>query len=429
MKKIIMILTTIFIVLFTNLNLVLSEDLNQNVQEQPEINIIRIFLDKKSITMLEGEEVLLSVDYLPNNATNKELIWTSSNNNVVKVENGKVTARNAGKAKITVTNSSKTASAECTVTVNEKPPSEIKVSKIEVDKLSIKLKVGETETVKATVLPSNATNKELIWSVAGKKKPTSRNQVIMVENGKITALGKGTAVVSVMDSSKTIITKINVTVLDNDNVNSEVKITKLNINKPSIIIKKGDVEVLGVTILPSNASNKELIWTSSNEKVATVDNGVVTGLNIGDTVITVTNKDKTVESKSNVKVIDSQVIEIPLKSITISKKEINLYKGNEFLLVASPVPGNSTDNELIWSSTNENVAKVYEGRVVALGIGTTDIIVSNKEGNIQAKCIINVKEIESEEEEIPIDFDFLIILGIGVGVLVVLWLLIKFAKK
>ncbi len=430
----------LFLVFFLNINFVSAEDEKiliidskqeqqpeqQEQQQQTEIKMTRIILNKTILSLTEGDTEILSATIQPENATNKDLIWSSSNVNIAKVENGKVTAKNAGTAKIKVSNKDNTVSAECNVTVMEKAPVEIPMKKIEVNKLTLKMKVGDKETIVAKILPENATEKDIFWSVTNGK---SKIKVVTVENGTITALNKGTAVVSVSNKSKKVITKISVTVLEADNKNEEVKITKLNMNKPSLNLKIGEKETLIASILPSNATNKELIWTSSDTSIVTVENGKVSAVGKGEAIITVTNKDGTIEAKSNIKVLEVSDEEIPLKKIVINRTEMSLYVGNEQLLVASLIPGNTTDTEVYWSSSNEKVAKVEEGRVIATGIGGAVITITNKDKTVSATCDVIVTDLLDEDRESFIDFDFIKILAIGIGVLLLFGFLIKIGKN
>ena len=156
----------------------------------------------------------------------------------------------------------------------------VSVNSVSLNKNELSLGKGATETLVATVLPSNASNKNLTWS-------SSDDNVATVDsNGLVTAVGGGNANITVttVDGGHTAQCEINVIV----NVNS------VSLNKNELSLDKGATETLVATVLPSDASNKSITWSSSDDNVATVDsNGLVTAVgNIGDNAnITVTTVD------------------------------------------------------------------------------------------------------------------------------------------
>ena len=154
-----------------------------------------VSLDKSSATLIEGEELTLKATVNPENASNKNVTWTSSDSSVASVADGKVTALKAGKATITVKtdDGGKTASCEVTVTPKVYP-----VESVSLDKSSATLIEGEELTLKATVNPENASNKNVTWT-------SSDSSVASVADGKVTALkaGKATITVKTDDDGKT----------------------------------------------------------------------------------------------------------------------------------------------------------------------------------------------------------------------------------
>ena len=141
-----------------------------------------VTLNKTKLTLEKNKTATLTATISPSNATNKTIIWTTSNSSVATVSNGKITAIGPGTATITAkTNNGKTASCKVTVTT---PVSSVKLSKT-----SLTLIKGTSETIKATITPSNAANKTVTWS-------TSNSKVATVSNGKVTAISAGTATIT-----------------------------------------------------------------------------------------------------------------------------------------------------------------------------------------------------------------------------------------
>ena len=131
----------------------------------------------------------------------------------------------------------------------------------------------------ATVNPENASNKNVTWS-------SSDPSVVSVVNGYIVALktGRATITVKTEDGGKTATCEVTVNT-------KTVPVTSVSLDKTSVELIEGDVITLTATINPSNASNKNVTWSSSNPSVATVSNGKVTALKVGNATITVKTED------------------------------------------------------------------------------------------------------------------------------------------
>ena len=162
-----------------------SKEFTLTIDQQGTIHVTSVSLDKTSLELTEGGTGTLIATVEPNNATNKNVTWSTSNASIATVNNGEVTAVSAGTATITATADGK--SATCTVTVTA---ATVPVTGVTMNKTSTSLYVGDTETLTATVAPEGATNKNVTWS-------TSDASVATVENGVVRATGRGTATITV----------------------------------------------------------------------------------------------------------------------------------------------------------------------------------------------------------------------------------------
>ncbi len=160
---------------------------------EQEVVVMSVALNKTSLALEIGESETLSVTVLPNNATDKSIIWVSSAQSVATVVNGKVTAVGGGTTTITATTSNGK-KATCSVTVNEPAPEIIEVTSISLSQTSLTLEIGESQTLTAAVLPDNATDKSVTWS-------SSEPSVATVENGKVTAVSGGTTTITATTSN------------------------------------------------------------------------------------------------------------------------------------------------------------------------------------------------------------------------------------
>jgi uncharacterized protein YjdB len=147
------------------------------------IAVSEIRLDKTELTLYEGEEETLTASVSPEDATDKTITWTTSDKSIASVESGKVKAVGKGTAKITASAGGK--SASCNIEVLRP------VSGISLNKTTLELPLEKTETLTATVIPSDATlREEITWS-------SSNTQVATVDGGKVTAVSMGAAMITV----------------------------------------------------------------------------------------------------------------------------------------------------------------------------------------------------------------------------------------
>jgi len=156
-------------------------------------------------------------------------------------------------------------------------------------KSSTYILVGNTETLNATITPSNATNQNVTWR-------SSNSAVATVStSGKVTAVAKGTATITVttVDGGKTASCTVTVAA-------ENVPVTGVSLNKSSISLNVGGIEDLAAAIMPSNATNQNVTWYSSNTRVATVSDGTVTAVAAGSATITVTTIDGNKTASSSV---------------------------------------------------------------------------------------------------------------------------------
>ena len=246
------------------------------------------------------------------------------------------------------------------------------ITSITLNKSNITLSKGTSETLKATINPSDTTDdKALKWT-------SSNPNIATVDNtGKVTAVGGGTATITVKSQN-------------GKEASCEVKVTSkiesISLNKSNITLSKGTSETLKATINPNDVTeDKTLSWTSSNTKVATVDNtGKVTAVSGGTATITVKSQNGK-EASCEVKVTSK------IESISLNKSNITLSKGTSETLKATINPSDATDDKtLTWKSEDENIAKVDgNGKVTGVGTGTTNITVTTSNGK-SATCKVTV---------------------------------------
>lgn len=330
--------------------------------------VSKVTLDQPSLSLKEGATATLKATVEPANATDKTLIWASSNADLVSVDkNGKVTAKKAGHAVITAT-AANGVKGECKVTVTKEAAPDVAVTGVSLNKKSLTLAPKKTATLTATVAPKNATNKTVTWK-------SSNTKVATVKNGKVTAKAAGTAKITVKTANgKTATCKVTV----------KVAVKKVKLSKTKVTLGVKEKLNLKATITPKNATNKKVTWKSSNKKVAAVSSkGMVTAKKTGKATITATVDGKKVTCKVTVK-------KAPTKStkVTLNKKKVTLKVKKSFQIKAK-VSSKYGSNKFLYTSSNKKVAKVSStGKVTALKKGTATITV--KTFNKKAKATIKI---------------------------------------
>ncbi len=365
-----------------------------------EVPITGIVLDKTELALenkITGDNTIYATAVIkatiqPEDATgDKEITWTSSDEQVVTVKDGNVTAVSDGTAIITATTSNgKTKTCNVTVTSTEIKDL-IAAEEITLDKTEGELEEGQTLQLTATITPEEATIKECNWS-------SSDETIATVNaNGLVTAKKAGTATITVTTKDGSELSKkCEITVTP-----AKIAVTGITLDKISTQVQEGKLVQLVATVTPDNATVKDCEWTSSDETIATVDaNGLVTTKKAGKVTITVTTKDGSeLSAKCEITVISSKV---EVTGITLDKTSAEAEEGKTVQLVATVTPDNATVKDCEWTSSDETVATVdVNGLVTAKQAGTAVITVTSKDNSeISAECTITVTSAAPEKVEV-----------------------------
>ena len=248
---------------------ILSTALINNTTNVP---VTGITVNNSSVTLSSTQTVQIIASIAPTNATNKNILWTTSNASIATVLNGLITAVNVGSATITATTVDGSYTATISVTV------QLGVASVSVNISNVALRVNQTVQIIATVLPANAPNKTVTWS-------SSNTNVARVSNtGVITGVGNGNAIVTTRTQDGNKVATVNVTVT--------TPVTNITLNISSVSLVPGATRQITATVIPTTASNKTVTWSSSNSSIAKVGNhGLITGVKLGTATITATTQD------------------------------------------------------------------------------------------------------------------------------------------
>ncbi|WP_435575516.1 Ig-like domain-containing protein [Clostridium algidicarnis] len=256
-------------------------------------------------------------------------------------------------------------------------PKVIKTTSVSLNKTTSNLILGETDKLQATVNPSDASNKAVTWK-------SSDNSILTVDaNGTVTAVNKGTAIITVttVDGNKTASCTFT--------VNS---IKSVSLNKTTSSLTVGETDTLLATINPANAKNKAVTWKSSDDSILTVDaKGTVTAINEGTAIITVTTVDenKTASCSFTVNPIKN------VSSVSLNKTTSDLIVGQTDTLLATVNPKDATNKDVKWKSSDDSILTVdTNGTVTAINQGTAIITVTTVDGSKAASCTFTVNPIK-----------------------------------
>lgn len=248
-----------------------AADVSQFIAHLYTTPVTGVTLDKTSQALVVGGTVELVATVAPDSATNKAVTWTSSDSTVAEVSAaGKVTAKKAGTATITVTTEDGGKSATCAITVSA---AAVPATSVTLDKTTASLAVGADVTLAATVAPAGSTD-TVAWT-------TSNAAVATVANGKITAVAPGTATITATAGSKSATCTVTVT----------AAVSKVELNKETAsVVVESELDLSAtVTANPDAADYKKVTWTTSDATIATVENGKVKALKTGTVTITATS--------------------------------------------------------------------------------------------------------------------------------------------
>ena len=341
--------------------------------------------DKTSTILVVGETKQLHAAVVPENAGNKNLIWTvtpaafSDASALTIDENGLLTAHkstNGHAATVTVTSEWGHYSGNCYVSVRDT----IHPTSIYVHDISRSMNLGDTQQLSVTFYPDNSDNMNVVW--------TSSDETILTvsETGLVTAVGFGTA---------------NITATAEDQTNAyeghAISYTTLNITIAPILVNRiewqtepklemtvGDTQQLAVILSPDNATDKTVSWTSSDTNVLTVSqDGLVTAVGEGRASITATAEGSDPNWKESVSTwwIEVKKLYIPVESIVINEGDQKLGVGESKQLTVTILPKNATDQGVGWESSSIRNVSVDNGLVTVLRYFTEPVTITASTSN------------------------------------------------
>ncbi|MBW7455241.1 Ig-like domain-containing protein [Paenibacillus sepulcri] len=360
-------------------------DLVQSVQVTVTKKVKALTKDTQILNLRKNESgaIKLTATYSDNSTQDVASIadWSSSNEKVATVLNGSVTGISSGSATVTATLGKKTVTIDVNVEL---------VNRIAVNKSKLSLLLTGSETVVLTATYPDGTTKDV---TADAKWSSSDDQVADALKGVITGYAAGTAVITASYGTKT--TSITVDV---------DKTIALNVDQDSIFLHiKGTPQQLKVTAQYADGRNSDITsdaeWTSSDETVAYVSNGLVTGYKSGSAVITAKYNGKSVDIDVDVEVVNHLDVS-PVKVVMSAGDTGNLA------LIATYADGKPEDitEKADWSSDNEDVAYASKGLITAYKSGTAQISGSYGGKTIKVTVYVDVpSKLTTSSKEVNVE--------------------------
>lgn len=307
------------------------------------------------------------------------LVWTSSDEAILTVdEDGLVTAVKEGKATITVSQTidNVTKTATCTITVIGA------ITKIELDPSSKQIKIGDLLTINAKITPKT-NGASLKWITSDPATVSLEQEGDLASTVK--GLREGIAVITAINQENVVVGSCMITVV------GDHSIKKLTLSQTNVTTSLAEKTLpLYATITPPDAENEPIVWSSSDNTVATVDQkGLVTLKKSGTvTIICTAKNDASLAASCRITILQA------VTGIKLDQNNITMNVGETFRLTYVLTPANASNVAVTWTSTNNAVASVDKnGQVSAKGVGQASILLKTNDGGYIATCLVNVNRV------------------------------------
>ena len=317
--------------------------------------------------------------------SNKAVRYSCSPEGAITFDSGKLYGQKAGTATITVSAMDGSGVyATKQINVKESKESYVGVTGLQWDEIQeFTLRIGGDEKDKThqcvvTALPENASNPMINWK-------SGDTGIATVENGLVTAVGKGTTyIIATSDDNASCSRSYFVTVK-----RAVTGITWENESSGSITMNRGDSKQLNAVVSPADADNTRINWKSDDKKVVTVDDfGNVYAVGAGTTTVWAVSDDN-----PNISIGMVITVKVPVEAVKVSTDEVELTAGGTATVKAWVLPEDTTENKtIIWESKDPGIATVEDGVITAVKAGTTTILAKNSASGKHAEINVTVNK-------------------------------------
>lgn len=341
--------------------------------------VSRIDISRTLMDLNIGEEAVLEAQIVPSSASEQRVTWSSNKPEIVSVtQDGVIKAEGLGEpAVITAYIVDRNATIRSTCIVNVVVP----ITSLSLSPASKTLAKGENLFLTKSITPSDATNSSVVYA------STDTSVATVDADGKVTAIAGGHCYITARSLNRDMVSSCYITV--------DEKVSKIKLDTAKRMMKKGSKYALSATITTATATDKELAWSSSNKKVATVNaKGIVTAKGYGTATITCKAMDGS-GKKATCKVTVRRYV----TSLKMNHTKLTLQLNKSATLTAKIAPANADVQKLKWTSSNKEIATVKNGVVTAKKLGTCYITCAATDGSgKKVRCKVTVKRVVTDDD-------------------------------
>lgn len=381
----------------------ISKSVYVKITPDPTVKVIGVRCLTREITIGKGEKDTLDALVLPLDATETYVSWgkaqISGGNplsiNVRTVESNRceITAKSVGTAYVYVETYEGKYKDTCKINIINKVP----VTGLSLNQTSKTLKVGETLQLTPVFAPSNATNKNVYWSM-------DNDSVATIENGLITAIRLGSVTVNCTSEEGNFTASCSITVQEDQQppvteaITVRLKASSVSWSKVNLYYWADGIDSPawpGTTItqdaqgwyaytIPASVTSVNIIWNDGNNQTTDITN---------ITQSTCYKLNSTSGKSITVSTINCEEDIVAVTGVTLNKKTLQISKGGNHTLTATVLPANATNKTVTWSSSNTSVATVSNtGKITAKTAGVSTISCETVDGHFKAECYIVVTD-------------------------------------
>lgn len=326
-----------------------------------------------TVSLTVGATKQLTASVEPADA-DQTVVWTTENQSVVTVDDdGLITAQGNGTADVVATASDGETRGVCTVTVGN-----ASVTGIELDPTSLTLTLGGApRQIDVIYQPEGAVPQSVEY------KSDAEGIATVDQNGLVSAVAVGSATITVTVDG-TFTATCAVTVQERSS-SSGTPVQSVSLDEDEISLAPNATKQLTATVSPQDATDKSVVWTTSDRRVARVSqSGLVTALSAGNAEITVTTNDGLHTATCTVHVVTN------VTGVTLNRQSLEIGVGETQQIQAVVSPATAGNKAVRWSSEDEAIASVENGNITGHRAGSTVITVTTEEGDFTAQCTVTV---------------------------------------
>ena len=360
------------------------------VKDPSKIYLEDINLEKTEYQININEAIDIPFEITPENATNAELDWISSNPDILRVYNNRFRGLQAGTAEVIIrTRTGPVVEKRIKVTIKDPGT----VQDILLDQTEYTINENEAVDISFKVTPEFATNGELDWI-------SSNPDILRVYNNRFRGLKEGTAEVIIRTRTGPMVEKrIQVRVVKP----GKIYVESVTTDQEEYTAYIGQAIDLSYNYAPSNSTNAQFEWYAENPNIIRVYNNRFRGLAKGTTNIVVKTLDGLYVKKIKVTIKDPGKV----KDIVLNTTQYTVYENEAVDIPFSYTPQYATNAQFDWISSNPEILRVYNNRFRGLKEGVADVIVRTRDGSLEKKIKVKVqkkgkvyvKDITTDKEE------------------------------